>query len=48
MKKILGLKDPNVELYDKEMAKYTVDKPAADEESYSEELFNKIFGEVDG
>jgi hypothetical protein len=48
MMKILGLKDPNVELYDKEMAKYTVDKPAADEESYSEELFNKIFGEVDG
>lgn len=42
--KMMGLKNAFSSLYDKVMAKYTVKKPEYQEDTDSEELFDKIFG----
>ena len=44
MAKLLNLKNPLQRIYENFMKKYTVTKPEYDEESDSEELFDKIFG----
>lgn len=44
LSKMMGLKNAFSSLYDRFMAKYTVRKPEYQEESDSEELFDKIFG----
>lgn len=44
LSKMMGLKNAFSETYDRFMKKYTVTKPEYDEDSDSEELFNKIFG----
>lgn len=45
--KMLGLKNRFSNIYEKVMAKYTVNPPSYDEESDSEILFDKIFGKKD-
>lgn len=45
--KMLGLKNRFSNIYEKVMAKYTVNPPSYDEESDSEILFDKIFGSKD-
>ena len=45
--KMLGLKNRFSNIYEKVMAKYTVNPPSYDEESDSEVLFDKIFGSKD-
>ena len=42
--KMLGLKNSFTRLYENFMSKYTVNKPEYDEDTDSEELFEKIFG----
>lgn len=41
---MMGLKNAFSSMYDKFMKKYTVKKPEYDEDTDSEELFDKIFG----
>lgn len=48
MSKMLNLKNPLVNIYENFMRKLAVTKPEYDEDEASEELFNKIFGSVDG
>lgn len=48
MAKLLNLKNPLQRIYENFMKKYTVTKPEYDEESDSEELFDKIFGRSEG
>lgn len=43
--KMMGLKNAFSSMYERFMAKYTVNKPTYDEDEDSEELFNRIFGE---
>ena len=45
--KMLGLKNRFSNIYERVMAKYTVNPPSYDEESDSEILFDKIFGSKD-
>lgn len=45
LSKMMGLKNAFSNLYEKFMAKYTVTKPQYDEDSDSEALFDKIFGQ---
>lgn len=45
--KMLGIKNKFSNLYEKVMSKYTVKPPEYDEESDSEDLFDKIFGSVE-
>ena len=45
--KMMNFKNAFSILYDKFITKYTVKKPTVDEESESEEIFNKLFGELD-
>lgn len=45
LSKMMGLKNGFSRLYEKFMAKYTVKKPEYEEDSDSEALFDKIFGE---
>lgn len=45
--KMLNLKNPLQHLYEKYIKKYTVTKPEYDEDTDSEELFDKIFGSVE-
>ena len=47
MAKLLNLKNPLQNIYENFMKKLTVNKPEYDEESDSEELFDKIFGKAD-
>lgn len=48
LSKVLGLKDPNSEIYDKEMEKYTVHRPGYEgDDDVSEAAFNRIFGADD-
>jgi len=44
LSKMMGLKNAFSSMYDKFMKKYTVKKPEYDEDTDSEELFDKIFG----
>lgn len=44
---MLGLKNRFSNIYERVMAKYTVNPPSYDEESDSEILFDKIFGSKD-
>ncbi len=45
--KMMNFKNAFSILYDKFISKYTVTKPTVDEESESEEIFNKLFGNLD-
>ena len=45
--KMLGLKNRFSNIYDRIMSKYTVKQPSYDEETDSEILFDKIFGNKD-
>lgn len=47
MAKLLNLKNPLQNIYEKFIKKYTVTKPEYDEDSDSEELFDKIFGKTE-
>lgn len=47
MAKLLNLKNPLQNIYENFMKKFTVTKPEYDEDSDSEELFDKIFGKAD-
>ena len=47
MAKLLNLKNPLQNIYERFMKKYTVTKPEYDEDSDSEELFDKIFGKTE-
>ena len=42
---MMGLKNAFSSMYERFMAKYTVNKPTYNEDEDSEELFNRIFGE---
>ena len=42
--KMLGLKNKFSAIYERVMSKYTVKKPTYDEDSDSDELFERIFG----
>ena len=44
---MLGLKNRFSNIYDRIMSKYTVKQPSYDEETDSEILFDKIFGNKD-
>lgn len=45
--KMLGLKNPFTNIYEKVMSKYTVKPPEYEDEVDSEDVFNKIFGTVE-
>ena len=47
MAKLLNLKNPLQHIYENFIRKFTVTKPEYDEDSDSEELFDKIFGRTD-
>ena len=45
--KMLGLKNPYTNIYEKVMSKYTVKPPEYEDDEDSEDVFNKIFGSVE-
>lgn len=45
--KMLGIKNSFTHIYEKVMSKYTVNPPTYEDEEDSEDLFNKVFGQVE-